>query len=102
MRDRDGLKGDEKQDQDRFESGDPRGNARSTDAEVVGVETRDTDPSQIPFMTRHGLPTVDDLDLVAGRTALVYVLLGADGQFGVKDTADKLLPPPAIERPGIR
>ena len=75
---------------------------RASDAEIVGVETSDTDPSQIPFMTRHGLPTVDDLDLVAGRTALVYVLLGADGQFGIKDTADKLLPPPAIERPGIR
>lgn len=101
VRDRDGLKGDEKQDQDRFETAVLAG-MRSTDAEIVGVETRDTDPSQIPFMVRHGLPTVDDLDLVAGRTALVYALLGADGQFGVKDSADKLLPPPAIERPGSR
>jgi copper transport outer membrane protein MctB len=101
VRDREGLKGDEKQDQDRFETGLLQG-MRSTDAEIVGVETRDADPSQIPFMTRHGLPTVDDLDLVAGRTALVYVLLGADGQFGVNDSADKLLPPPAIERPGSR
>ena len=101
MRDRDDLKGDEKQDLDRFETGLLQG-MRSTDAEIVGVETRDADPSQIAFMRRHGLPSVDDLDLVAGRTALVYVLLGADGQFGVKDSADKLLPPPAIERPGTR
>jgi hypothetical protein len=101
VRDREGLSGDEKQDQDRFETGILSG-MRSTDAEIVGVETSDADPSQIPAMTRHGLPTVDDLDLVAGRTALVYVLLGADGQFGVKDSADKLLPPPAIERPGSR
>jgi hypothetical protein len=101
VRDRDKLSGDDKQNQDRFEAGILAG-MRASDAEIVGVETSDADPSQIPFMTRHGLPTVDDLDLVAGRTALVYVLLGADGQFGVKDTADKLLPPPAIERPGIR
>jgi hypothetical protein len=99
VRDREGLKGDEKQDEDRFETGILAG-MRSTDAEIVGVEATDADPSQIPQMTRHGLPTVDDLDLVAGRTALVYALLGADGQFGVKATADKLLPPPAIERPG--
>jgi hypothetical protein len=101
VRDREGLEGDEKQDQDRFETGILAG-LRSTDAEIVGVEVRDADPSQIPFMTRHGLPTVDDLDLVAGRTALVYVLLGADGQFGVKGLADKLLPPPPIARQGGR
>jgi hypothetical protein len=101
VRDREGLKGEERQNQDRFETA-LLGGMRSTDAEIVGVETRDTDPSQIPFMTRQRLPSVDDLDLVAGRTALVYVLLGADGQFGVKDTAAKLLPPPAIDRPGGR
>jgi len=101
VRDRDGLKGEDKQNQDRFETALLSG-MRSTDAEIVGVETRDTDPSQIPFMTRQRLPSVDDLDLVAGRTALVYVLLGAAGQFGVKDTAAKLLPPPALDRPGNR
>jgi hypothetical protein len=101
VRDRHKLSGDEKQDQDRFETGLLQG-MRATDAEIVGVETRQADPSQIPFMRRNGLASVDDLDLVAGRTALVYVLLGADGQFGVKGTADKLLPPPALERPGSR
>jgi hypothetical protein len=101
VRDREGLRGDERRAQDRLESSLLAG-MTSTDAEVVGVETRDADPSQIPFMTEHGLPSVDDIDLVAGRTALVYVLLGAEGQFGVKDTADQLLPPPAIEGPGGR
>jgi hypothetical protein len=97
VRDREGLTGDDRQAEDRFETALLSG-MRSTDAEIVGVETRDTDPSQIPFMTRHGLATVDDIDLVAGRTALVYALLGAAGQYGVKQTADQLLPPPAIER----
>jgi hypothetical protein len=101
VRDRDGLKGQDRQNQDRFETALLSG-IRSTDSEVVGVEKRDTDPSQIPFMIRQRLPSVDDLDLVAGQTALVYVLLGADGQFGVKGTAAKLLPPPALDRPSNR
>jgi hypothetical protein len=101
VRDLERLRGDAQRAQDRFESSLLAG-MTSTDAEVVGVETRDADPSQVPFMTEHGLPSVDDIDLVAGRTALVYTLLGAEGQFGVKDTADQLLPPPAVERPGGR
>jgi copper transport outer membrane protein MctB len=93
VRDREGLKGDRKRKLDRFESA-LLGGMAATDAEVVGVETRDADPSQIPFMTDNGLSSVDDLDLVAGQTALVYALLGAQGRFGVKDTAEQLLPPP--------
>lgn len=61
-------------------------------ATPVGVEATDTDPSSIQFFTSHDLSTVDDLDHVAGQVALVYALLGAEGNFGVKDTADSLLP----------
>jgi len=92
VRNREGLKGDQKSAEDRFESGLLNG-MQSTAAKVVGVESRDTNPSQIPAMNKYGLASVDDIDLVAGRAALVYTLLGADGQFGVKDTADQLLPP---------
>lgn len=101
IRDREGLKGDERAVEDRIEGAVIRG-MRSTEAEVVGVESRDADPSQIQFMSRQGLTTVDDIDLVAGRAALVYALLGASGQFGVKSTADQLLPQPPLERPGGR
>jgi hypothetical protein len=98
VRDREGLKGEEKAAQDRFESELVEG-MLSTEAEIVGVEMRDTEPSQVPFMTEHNLTSVDDLDLVAGKTALVYALLGAEGRFGVKKSADQLLPPPALEGP---
>jgi hypothetical protein len=93
VRDRGELKGDERATQDRLEAAVADG-LRSTDAEVVGVETRDTDPSQVQFLREQGLTTVDDLDLVAGRAALVYALLGASGQFGVKESAGRLLPSP--------
>jgi Copper transport outer membrane protein, MctB len=93
-RDRDGLKGDEKSAQDAFERGLLDG-MEATEAQVVGVEMMDTDPSQVPFMTSQDVTSVDDLDLAEGKTALVWTMIGgADGQFGRKSTAKHLLPPP--------
>jgi hypothetical protein len=59
---------------------------------VVGVERTDADPSSIAFFDGQGLTTVDDVDLVAGSVALVYALRGAQGNFGVGEGADDLLP----------
>jgi Copper transport outer membrane protein, MctB len=61
-------------------------------AETVGVESSDTDPSSVSFFASHDLSTVDDLDLVSGQVAMVFALLGAEGNFGVKSSADRLLP----------
>src|SRR3954451_9381734 len=58
----------------------------------VGAEDSDSEPSSISFFQSRNIASVDDLDLVAGRVALVFSLLGAEGSFGVKDTADRLLP----------
>jgi hypothetical protein len=59
---------------------------------IVGVERTDTDPSSIEFFTDRGAPSVDNADELPGRVALVYTLDGAEGAFGVKETADALLP----------
>jgi Copper transport outer membrane protein, MctB len=61
-------------------------------AKAVGVETTETDPTSISYFSPHDLSTVDDVDLVSGKVAMVFALLGAEGNFGVKDTADRLLP----------
>ncbi len=60
---------------------------------VVGVELRSTEPSQIPWYKAENLASVDDLDTVAGRAALALALSGDHGAYGVKSTADALLPP---------
>ena len=71
----------------------------ATQAPAVGVETSDSDDSSISFFQGNDLSSVDDVDLVAGRLATVFALLGAEGSFGVKGGADRLLPdlivPPA-------
>jgi hypothetical protein len=65
---------------------------------VVGVERSDSDPSQIGFYDSEGLgATVDSVDLVSGRVALAYALNGSEGDYGIKASADRLLP--ALRRP---
>jgi hypothetical protein len=70
---------------------------RSTGVEAVAVERTDTSPSSIGLAREHQVPTVDSIDLTSGRTAMVFVLLGAKGSFGVKDGADRLLPDLLLE-----
>ncbi len=85
----------------RLESGLLDGIA-ATGVRVVGVEGSETEPSSISFFSSHDLSTVDDIDLVSGQVAMVYSLLGAEGSFGVKESADRLLPDlltPAPVRP---
>jgi hypothetical protein len=60
---------------------------------VVGVELTTTEPSQISWYKAEDLASVDDLDTVAGRAALAFALSGDHGSYGVKSTADALLPP---------
>jgi hypothetical protein len=60
---------------------------------VVGVELMGTDPSQVGFYDDHAVASVDDLDLAAGRLALVLVLAErAKGRFGFKDSAERPVP----------
>jgi hypothetical protein len=59
---------------------------------VVGAETTETDPSSVGFFSDRDVASVDNVDQLAGKVALVYALGGAEGEFGVKDTADALLP----------
>jgi hypothetical protein len=72
---------------------------RKGDVPVVGAERTDADPSSIGFFDEQGLTTVDDLDLVAGSVALVYALRGAQGNFGVGEDADDVVPG-LLRRPG--
>ena len=90
-----GLGGTEGQDTDTVEDGLIDGiqsalpDRRLT---AVGAEATGTDPSSIAWFTDRDMASVDNVDQLAGKVALVYALGGADGQYGVKETADALLP----------
>lgn len=70
---------------------------RDAGIDAVAVERTDTSPSSIGPARAHRLPTVDSIDLTSGRTAMVFVLLGAKGSFGVKEGTDRLLPDLLLE-----
>jgi hypothetical protein len=90
-------------DTDRIEEGlmDGMRSASANPPPIVGVERTDTDPSSIEFFADRGAATVDNLDQVPGQVSIVYALDGAEGNFGVKETADALLPdllvPPTLD-----
>jgi Copper transport outer membrane protein, MctB len=75
----------------RFESGLATG-ITGTHTPAVGVEDSEVELSSVSFFATNDLASVDDVDLVAGRLATVFALLGAEGSFGVKGSADRLLP----------
>jgi hypothetical protein len=76
---------------DSFDTGIVDG-VRSTGLNAVAVEDTGADQSSVPWFSGQDVATVDDVDAVAGKVAMVYALLGANGDFGVKDSADRLLP----------
>jgi len=61
-------------------------------AETVGAERTDADPSSIEFFEQNGIASVDNVELNSGHVALAFALDGAAGSFGIKETADGLLP----------
>ncbi len=61
---------------------------------VVGAEPKTAEISVIPIYKAAGVPTVDHADTPAGRLAIVLALAGADGDYGLKETADDSFLPP--------
>ena len=65
---------------------------RSTGIPAVYVETSVSEPSHVPFFDALAISTVDSLDLTSGKISAVFALLGSEGNYGVKETADLPLP----------
>ncbi len=87
---------------DALESGLLDGLESIANTPVVGVERSDSDSSSVGFFNSSGTSaTVDSVDLISGRVALVYTLAGSEGSYGVKATADRLLPGLRHPRPPV-
>lgn len=67
--------------------------ARAAGLTAVGTETLAVGESWISRYKSIGLTTIDNIDTIPGRVALVYALAGAgEGHYGRKETAVALLP----------
>lgn len=86
-----GMTSEESSDVAAFQTGLLNGVA-AAGVPAVGVELTGTEPSQVPWYKSKNISSVDDLDDPAGQAALIYALDGAHGAYGIKPTADSLLP----------
>jgi hypothetical protein len=61
---------------------------------VVGVERSEEHPSHVRSYETRGFASVDSVDTPIGRVALAVLLAGGEeGQYGMKPSADDVLPP---------
>ena len=79
------------EDTERLEAGVIEG-MENAGATVVGVELSGDESSSIEFFSQQGVSSVDSVELRSGQVALVLALAGTEGRFGIKPTADRLLP----------
>lgn len=59
---------------------------------AIGAEQEDAPVSEIPLFQSVDVSSVDNLDSRIGQVSVVYILSGEKGAFGVKPTADLLIP----------
>lgn len=85
------------------EGSQSKGLAQSADAQmiaqfeklgvsVVGCEHSAAAFSYVPVWHKAGIASVDNADTAMGQTCLIYALNGETASFGVKKTADRLIP----------
>lgn len=65
---------------------------------TIGAEPSDAVISEVPMFISTGISSVDNIDSRIGQVSIIYILGGERGTFGVKPTADLLIP---ILRPAI-
>lgn len=59
---------------------------------VIGVENTIVENSYIELYNKEKLSTVDNVDTIIGQTSLVLVMTGKEGHYGVKKSANSLMP----------
>lgn len=74
-----------------FESGFVDG-LEAGGAIVVGAERFGQSDSAVEWFGRIGAHSVDNVEETTGKTSLVFSLRGVQGNFGRKETADRLIP----------
>ena len=64
----------------------------TSDVTVVGCEGTTASSSYVPVWRKAGIATVDNADTAIGQMALLCALNGERANFGIKKTADRLIP----------
>lgn len=66
--------------------------AKKYNIPIIGVEKAMVEYSYINSYQDIGISTVDNIDMTMGRIAMVLAMEGFPGNFGIKDTAESVIP----------
>lgn len=59
---------------------------------IIGVEKSNVEYSYISNYKDFGITTIDCVDLIIGKIAMVLAMEGASGSYGIKNTAERVIP----------
>jgi len=74
--------------------------SRENNIGIIGVEKLDTFYSYMARYKELNISTIDNIDTAMGKVSLVLAMEGRPGHYGVKDTAEELVP--SLELPLVQ
>lgn len=66
--------------------------AKKYNIPIVGVEKSNVNYSYMPGYKDLGISTVDNVDMTIGKVAMILSMEGIGGHYGIKDTAESVIP----------
>ena len=69
---------------------------------IYGVEESDIVYSYMKDYQKNRISTVDNINTIPGKLALVLAMQGHPGNYGIKDTAQSLLPPLGVAENAVK
>ncbi len=66
--------------------------SRKKDIDIIGIEKLDVIYSYIASYKKLNISTVDNIDTAMGKVSLILAMEGRPGHYGLKDTAEDLVP----------
>ena len=66
--------------------------SRKYDIPIIGVEKHKVNYSYIDSYMAFGITTIDNIDMIIGKVALILAMEGNPGNYGIKPTAKSLIP----------
>ena len=59
---------------------------------LIGVEASQIEHSYMEYYQKQGISTVDNVDTIIGQISLALIMTGQEGNYGIKEGADALMP----------
>ncbi len=66
--------------------------AKKYNIPIIGVEKSNVDYSYITGYKDLGISTIDNVDMTIGKVAMILAMEGIGGHYGIKDTAESVIP----------